>query len=104
MINTQSFRLDADGYIIDKDPQAVLDYGLDWALWLSESNSDSIQSSTWVSAPSGLTHGTTTNNAGITSVYLSGGTVGSVYTVTNHITTVGGRQDDRSFRVRVVER
>lgn len=104
MINTQSFRVDVAGYIIDKDPNATLDYGHDWALWLSESNGDTINASTWASTPAGLTHGITTINVGVTSVFLSGGTVGTIYTVTNHITTAGGRQDDRSFRVRVIER
>jgi hypothetical protein len=39
-----------------------------------------------------------------TQVTLTAGSVGSKYTVTNHITTSTGVQDERSFRVLVVQR
>jgi hypothetical protein len=35
---------------------------------------------------------------------LKGGVAGQSYTITNHITTTGGREDDRSFKVKVKER
>ena len=91
-----------NGKVIDKDPSAILDYSIDWNDWLSEVG-DSIASSTW-SVPAGLTAGATTHADGITTVWLSGGTAGSDYAVTNRIITSGGRQDERSFIVRAVER
>jgi hypothetical protein len=38
------------------------------------------------------------------SAWLSGGTAGQSFTVTNRITTTGGRTEDRSFTIRVEER
>jgi hypothetical protein len=83
-----------------KDPNAVLDYAVDWSRWLA---GDEIATSDWT-VPSGLTklsHSKTTTKA---TVWLSGGTAGQSYTVTNRITTTGGRTEERSFTIRVEER
>ena len=85
-----------------KDPQAVLDYTIDWTKWLDEVG-DAIATSTWV-VPSGLTKVTETNTSKIATVWLSSGTDGTNYTVTNRITTAAGRTDDRSITIRVRER
>jgi len=85
-----------------KDPQAVLDYAIDWTKWLDEVG-DSIETSTWI-VPTGLTKVTETNTSKLATVWLSGGTVGENYTVTNRITTAAGRTDDRSITIRVRER
>lgn len=45
-----------------------------------------------------------TNTATKATVWLSGGTAGQIYTVTNRITTAAGRTEDRSFAIRVEER
>lgn len=81
-----------------KDPSAVLDYTIDWTDWLE---ADTISSSVWT-VPTGLTkdsEATTTKKA---TVWLSGGTQGRFYTVTNRVVTAGGRTDERSI-VLVVE-
>ena len=85
-----------------KDPDASLDYGIDWTLWL---DGDSIAASTWI-AESGLTiePGSENFNSTKTSVFLSGGTRNNNYKVTNRITTDTGRTDDRSFTIYVRER
>jgi hypothetical protein len=83
-----------------KDPTAILDYG--WT-WLDELNGDVISASTWT-APDGITIDGDYNTTTTTTVWLSGGTVGVSYLVTNHIVTAGGREDDRSFVIRVRER
>ncbi|MCC6366857.1 MAG: hypothetical protein IT165_25325 [Bryobacterales bacterium] len=83
-----------------KDPNAVLDYSVDWTRWL---NGDSIATSDWT-VPVGLTEVTDTHTGTKATVWLSGGTVGATYTVTNRITTTGGRTDDRSFDVKIAER
>lgn len=87
-----------------KDPDAVLDYACDWSAWLS---GDTIASSTWT-VPDGLTEGTgdyeSTHTATEALVWLSGGTAGRTYAVTNRITTTEGREDERTIYVRVRER
>lgn len=82
-----------------KDPEAVLDYSIDWSRWLA---GDQIVTSTWT--VDGLEKVSDTQTATKTTVWLRGGTAGESYTVTNRITTSGGRTDDRSFLVRVEDR
>ena len=81
----------------DKDPQAVLDYKIDWSSWLG---TDTITASTW-SADTGITIDSNEFNDTETVVWLSGGTEYEQYTVTNHITTLGGREDDRSLTIKM---
>jgi len=83
-----------------KDPNAVLDYAIDWTRWLA---GDQITTSEWL-LPAGLTKIADTKTASSTTVWLSGGTAGQSYIVTNRITTSGGRTEDRSFTIRVEER
>lgn len=87
-----------------KDPDAVLDYTIDWSEWLPEN--DTITDSTYtvvsddddaVVVDDSLFTDTTTT------VWLSGGVAGTKYTVTNHITTSDGRQDDRSLTINIKE-
>lgn len=84
-----------------KDPDAVLDYGFDWTAWLEAG--ETIATSTWT-ADEGITVGDSAIGTGTTKVWLSGGTDGTEYLVTNEITTSAGRTDDRSIRVIVRER
>lgn len=84
-----------------KDPDAVLDYQIDWGgNWLG---SDTIDTSTWT-VPSGITKDDESKTTTTTTIWLSGGTVGERYAITCHITTVAGREDDRTFYVKVEER
>ena len=83
-----------------KDPQANLDYSVDWTSWLG---SDTIATSTWT-VPTGLTKVSDSKTTEIATVWLSGGTVGQEYTVTNHIKTAAGRDDERSIIIQVQER
>lgn len=85
----------------DKDPSAVRDYTGNWRLWLAPG--DSIVSSTVV-AETGLTVDSESNTADTTTVWLSGGTLGSQYLVTTHVVTAGGREDDRSILIDIKER
>lgn len=78
-----------------KDPDAVLDYGWDWSTWL---DGDTITASTW-EADTGVTIASDTFAATSTTVWLSGGTAGTRYKLTNHITTAAGREDDRSLYI-----
>ena len=86
-----------------KDPDAILDYSVDWSAWLG---TDTIATSTWtlttgISQPVGKP---ATNTTTTTTVWLSGGKVGETYVVRNEIVTAAGRTDDRSFTVQVTDR
>jgi len=83
-----------------KDPDAVLDYAVDWSRWLA---GDEIVTSEWT-VPSGLTKVSDSKTTTKATVWLSGGTAGQSYTVTNRITTTGGRTEERSFAIRIEER
>jgi len=83
-----------------KDPDARLNYGIDWAAWLSE---DTIAESVWI-VPAGLTSDGDSSTVTATSVVLAGGTAGQQYRVTNRVTTGEGLIDDRSITIFVLER
>lgn len=84
-----------------KDPDAVLDYQVDWSSWLE--SGETISTSTWV-VPTGITEDSSSNTSTDATIWLSGGTVEETYTVTNRVTTSLGRTDDRSFVISVQER
>lgn len=83
-----------------KDPQAVLDYRIDWSEWL---DGDTISTSEWV-VPDALTLESESNTTTAATVWLSGGINNGSYDITNEITTVGGRTDDRTITIKVKER
>jgi len=83
-----------------KDPDSTLDYKIDWSAWLG---SDTINTSTWT-VPSGITKVSDTHDDTSTTIWLSGGTVGTWYQLTNRITTANGRTVERSIWIKVVER
>jgi hypothetical protein len=86
-----------------KDPDAVLDYLVDWdddtEDWLG---TDTISTSEFI-AESGITINSHTNTPTTATVWLSGGTTGTKYKITNRITTAGGRTNDQSFYVKIKE-
>lgn len=85
-----------------KDPQAILDYSLDWGPWL---DGDTISTSNWVvESPLVIESGTESFDSTTTVLFISGGTAGQTYLVTNTITTAGGRTDERSFELRIRNR
>lgn len=81
-----------------KDPNAVLDYRVDWSSWLAASETISTSDFT---VDAGLTKDSQSNTTTTATVWLSGGTEGTRYKITNRVTTNQGRTDDRSFLVRV---
>lgn len=78
-----------------KDPQAVLDYKIDWTAWMPVN--DKIVESSYESSDSELVVDDSLFDDFTTTVWLSGGVAGERYTVTNHIVTEDGREDDRSI-------
>ena len=87
-------------YTATKDPQSTLDYGFDWSLWLGV---DTISSVAWT-IETGITQSNASNTTTTATVWLSGGEVGTEYTVTCRITTAAGRIDERSMAIRVAQR
>lgn len=83
-----------------KDPDAVLDYQWDWSAWLA---GDTIETYT-VTASDGLTVDTDSSTSTAVTAWLSGGVAEQRYTVTCHVETVAGREDDRTITVTVMER
>ena len=84
----------------EKDPSAILDYQVNWTDWLT---TDTIASSTWT-VPDGITKVTDVTDDTKATIWLSGGTVGKRYTITNRIVTAGGRQDERSITIKIVNK
>lgn len=85
-------------YAPDKDPNSVLDYSIDWSDWLG---SDTIHSSTWT-LPAGIIKdpvGQDSFTNTVTTIWLSGGTAGTTYTILNRIVTHGGRTADQTFKI-----
>lgn len=92
----------APGEFIEKDPDAVWDIEVDWdTLWLP--TGDTITASTFT-VESGLTKDSENFTDTQAKVWLSGGTAGVTYTITNHITTTEGREEDCVFYVKVAEK
>ena len=85
---------------IAKDPDAVLDYQFNWAEWLTESGDDTISTSTMI-VPDGITADSDTNTTNTGTIWLSGGTLGEDYEITNRIVTAGGRTEDRTITIKV---
>lgn len=88
------------------DPQAVLPYSISWASWLE--SDEEVATSTWSVSPDdeSLTLSSPSSNGTINTVWISGGTVGVTYVVTNHIITDSSpaKEDDRSAELKVKER
>ncbi len=83
-----------------KDPDEVLDFVFDWSTWL---DGDTISSDS-TTVDTGLTKDSDSNDTDSVTVWLSGGTAGSAYKVTNQITTAGGRTAERTIIIQVRER
>jgi hypothetical protein len=95
-----------------KDPNAVLDYKFDWkALTNGSGPSDWLAagetiSTITITAASGLTVNSSsiTDTSTSATVWLSGGTAGTEYTLACKITTSAGRTDERTITISVRDR
>ena len=84
-----------------KDPSAVLDYAFDWTGWLAAG--ETITDHT-ITADTGITVDSSTEDDGKVTVWLSGGTAGINYKVACKITTSAGRTDERTIWIKVTNR
>lgn len=107
-MRASGFDLSGEFPKINKDPGAVLPYTLDWSRWLAEEDlvGETIGNSTWEVSGTGLVVDSSSTDGTKTQVVLSGGTVGTTYTVTNKIilTPTVAYKDERSFQVTIVQR
>lgn len=98
-----------------KDPDAVLDYRWDWETegWLTDGDTIDTAEFAVYDATGGEIPDTDTtpvevdlysNTTTDATAWLSGGTAGNVYLVTCHITTAGGREDDRTLKLKITEK
>ena len=85
-----------------KDPNAILDYPIDYTNWLS-AMSDNYLSHT-ISTTGGLTVVSSSYINGSIIPVLSGGTLGTTASFTISIVTVSGKADDRTFYLTIEER
>lgn len=88
-----------------KDPDEVLDYELDWA---DETTGPRlVTGETLLTSDFSVVEGDVVINSelftadGITTVWLSGGTVGTLCKILNRVTTSGGRTYDQTARLRI---
>lgn len=94
----------------DKDPQEILDFDIDWAGTADSPGrafGDTLTGSTWtitVNDDTFLVIGATSFSTIATKVWLSGGTLKRMYTVTNTVTTAGGRTMEKSGTVTITQK
>jgi hypothetical protein len=89
-----------------KDPEAVLDYAIDWgADYLPED--DMLMASEWSVTPDeaeGVSIVGSTFGDRLSTVQAGGGVAGRLYRLVNRVTTQLGRIDERSIVLRVENR
>lgn len=99
-----TYYTDTDGLLtIDKDPDATLDYSQDWSAWLSPI-SDTISGTPVWTVGAGLTKVSQSNTTTSATAFISGGTLGSKEPLACKITTAGGRIDERTVYLKIVQR
>ena len=88
-----------------KDPEASLDYAVDWGSQYLDA--DTLAASSWSVVPDeagGLAVAASQFDARIATVQVGGGIAGRIYRLINHVTTASGLEDSRSIMLRVEKR
>lgn len=97
---TEAFKVIAGKPTITKDPNARLDYYERWGTWLGD---DTIVTATTPTVSGVTVDEANIINAGVdVQLWLTGGVLGETGSVTVHIVTAAGREDDRTlyFKIR----
>lgn len=87
-----------------KDPEATLDYAIDWTPYL---DGRTIAASDWSVAPDeagGIAIGEAGFDGARTAARLTGGIAGHSYSLANRVAFSDGSSDDRSLVLRVEQR
>jgi hypothetical protein len=88
-----------------KDPEALLDYAVDWGT--DYLTGDLLTESGWTVSPAeagGVSIASSRFDLKVSTVQVSGGVAGRIYRLTNHVVTAEGREDSRSIMLRVEKR
>jgi len=84
-----------------KDPNSVEDYSIDWTATFADSSPiDTISSSSWT-ADANVTVVSDSETTTMTTVTVSGGTVGRYCNLVNRIVTAGARTYDRTITLKI---
>lgn len=86
------------------DPQAVLDYGKNWATWLEEG--ETLVSSDW-SVPDGITlvqQSYAPTGQTVVRIAAWTSTVGDSHIITNHVASSDGQEEDSSYEIVIREK
>lgn len=100
--------------VMTKDPSAVLDFSWDWTAWLAANDDDEIDTFEVTleerdlveDEPEDLVELTLDSSSGdgaIVTAWLSGGVLEAELRVTCRIVTTGGRTDERSIWLQILE-
>jgi len=81
-----------------KEPNDITPYEIDWEAWLA---GRTLSTSTFAVTPDGLTIDDDSNTSTLAVVWLSGGSWGDVYEVTNHVIASDGAEEDRSITIKI---
>jgi hypothetical protein len=89
--------------IFEHDPDAILDYSIDWNKWLTIG--DTLASATWY-LPDGVasTSDYISGTKAVVFVEVTADPPARKYNLTCHITTAAGREDDRTIQLVVADR
>ena len=80
----------SDNILDPHDPTAINDYAVEWATLLAGETETALASSAWsASTPAGLTISSTTLSGTKAVVWVTGGTPGRTYGLTNTVVTSG---------------
>jgi hypothetical protein len=87
----------------------IKDYDLDWGSVAGKiAFGDALTGSVWLITPTDgarpLVHDSDSFTATGTVIWLSGGTAGTSYLLTNRVTTTGGRTYDQSIKLKCKEK
>lgn len=87
-------------FTTEQDKDAFIDYSLDWSDWLI--GDDVLVDSRWEASEGIIISGQGLKSP-VTTVWVQGGEVGRWYAVTNTVTSAGGRIDQRTFRLKIID-
>ncbi|MCF8473081.1 MAG: hypothetical protein K9G26_00175 [Emcibacter sp.] len=91
-----------------KDPNAVIDYVIDWATnYLLDT--EQVMTSDWFIFPEGSVNDLAVDHipplvSNVATVFVSGGIAGHIYQLTNRIVTNQSRTDERTISIRIEEK
>lgn len=84
-----------------KDPQGTIEYTVRWTAWL---DGDTLTASSWILPTGTLTNVSESNTTTDAVIFLASGTVGTIYEVTNRITTAAGQKNDQTISILIQDK